>query len=126
MVQVTAAPDRGNAPQKQVLRDFAVALADRDTEALLSAVADDIEWDIVGRHTVRGKVDFAAAVMAVVDRQAETLRLDSILTHGDEGAVSSRMGFPGGGESRRCDVHNFTGHSKTAKIKRITSYWIGG
>ncbi|WP_017623459.1 nuclear transport factor 2 family protein [Nocardiopsis chromatogenes] len=126
MVQVTAAPDCGNAPRKQLLRDFAVALADRDTVALLSAVADDIEWDIVGRRTVRGKADFAAAVMAVVDRPAETLRMDSILTHGSEGAVSSRMGFPGGGESRRCDVYTFTGHSKTAKIKRITSYWIGG
>lgn len=124
MVQVTAAPDCGNAPRKQVLRDFAVAIAERDTDGLLSTVAADVEWDIVGRRTVRGKADFAAAVTAVVDRPAETLQMDSILTHGREGAVSSRMGFPGGGELRCCDVYTFSGHGKTAKITRITSYWI--
>ncbi|MDA2805400.1 nuclear transport factor 2 family protein [Nocardiopsis suaedae] len=124
MVQVTAAPDCGNAPKKQVLRDVTVALAERDTEKLLSAVADDVEWEIVGRRTVHGKSGFAAAVTAAAERQAETLRLDSILTHGSEGAVGSRMGFPGGGGMRCCDVYAFSGHGKTAKIKRITSFWI--
>ncbi|MDA2810533.1 nuclear transport factor 2 family protein [Nocardiopsis sp. RSe5-2] len=124
MVQVTAAPDCGNAPRKQVLRDFAVAMAEHDTDSLLSAVADDVEWEIVGRRTVRGKADFAAAVAAGVDRRAETLRMDSILTHGREGAVSSRLGLPGGGGLRCCDVYTFSGHGKTATIKRITSYWI--
>ncbi|WP_017539048.1 nuclear transport factor 2 family protein [Nocardiopsis halophila] len=124
MVQVTIAPDCGNAPRKQLLRDFTIALAKRDAQALLPTVADDVVWEIVGRRTVRGKADFADAVATAVERQAETLLLDSILTHGSEGAVSSRMAFPGGGAMRCCDVSAFSGHSKTAKIKRITSYWI--
>ncbi|WP_024876409.1 nuclear transport factor 2 family protein [Saccharomonospora piscinae] len=124
MVQITVTPDCGNAPRKQVLRDYVIALVEHDTEALRSAVADDVEWEIVGARTVRGWADFAAAVESAFEQRPETVRLDSILTHGSEGAVSSRMIFTGRGELRCCDVYRFSGHSRTAKIKRITSYWI--
>ncbi len=110
-----------------MLRDFSVAVVEHDTEALLSAVADDVEWDIVGQRVVRGKSDVAAALETAVGRRARqvvALRLDSIITHGSEGAVSSRIVFSGGSELRCCDVYRFGGHSKSAKIKRITSYWI--
>lgn len=124
MVHIVGASDCGNAPKKQVLRDFSIALAKRDRDAALSAVADDIEWEIVGRWTIGGKADFAAALNTVADQQVVTLHLETILTHGDEGSVSSSVEL---GDSRRlrcCDVYKFSGHSKTAKIKRITSYWI--
>ncbi|MEU6188055.1 nuclear transport factor 2 family protein [Nocardia sp. NPDC047038] len=124
MVQVQVTPDCGNAPRKQVLRDYSIAVAEHNTEVLLSTVADDVEWEIVGQQAVRGKADVATALDTAVGRQVVTLHVDSIITHGNEGAVSSRMIFRGGGELRCCDVYKFSGHSKAAKIKRITSYWI--
>jgi hypothetical protein len=38
--------------------------------------------------------------------------------------VSGSVGFRGGGRLRFCDVYEFNGHGRTAKIRRITSYWI--
>lgn len=124
MVMVEAAPDCGNAPRKQVLRDYSVALVRRDVEALLALVADDVEWDIVGRRSVEGRDGLVSALDEVLAGEAEVLRLDAVLTHGKEGAVSGRVDFRGGGRLRFCDVHEFGGHGRSAKIKRITSYWI--
>lgn len=109
-----------------MLRDYSTALVRGEKDTVLSAVGDDVEWEIVGRQVVRGKADFAAALDAAVEQQVATLHLDSIITHGDEAAVSSTMEFSEGRRSRRCDVYEFSGHGKTAKIKRITSYWIEG
>lgn len=124
MIDVQAPADCGNAPKKRVLRDFTVALVERDEEAVLAAVSDDVEWDLVGRRIVHGKVDFTDAVAAALGGEVATLHLDAILTHGNEGAVSSRILFRGSGQLRCCDVYKFSGFGKTAKIKRITSYWI--
>jgi limonene-1,2-epoxide hydrolase len=123
MVEVFVASDCGNAPKKLVLRDYAIAMAKHDKEAVLSALADDVEWEVVGQRTIRGKTDFAAALDSVGE-QVVTLRLDTILTHGDEGSVSGSVEFTDARRLRCCDVYKFSGHSKTAKVKRITSYWI--
>lgn len=124
MVEIIASPDCGNAPKKQVLRDYSIALAARDTDEILSAVADDVEWEIVGGRTIRGKDEFAAALDSVLDRQAVRLSVDSIITHGNQGAVSSTVDLSDNRRQRCCDVYAFGGHSRTATIKRITSYWI--
>ncbi|AXK36612.1 nuclear transport factor 2 family protein [Streptomyces armeniacus] len=125
MVQVSVTPDCGNAPKKLVLRDYVTALMTHDTDAVLSAVSDDVEWELVGRQTFRGRADFAAALDTALGDRAATLRLDTVLTHGDEGSVSSTVEFADDRRLRCCDVFKFSGHGKNAKIRRITSYWIG-
>lgn len=124
MVKVHVASDCGNAPKKLVLRDYSIALVEQDKEALLAAVADGVEWDLVGRRVIQGKADFADAVDAAFDERVAALHLDAILTHGHEGAVTSRIEFHGDRRMRCCDVYTFTGHSRTARIKRVVSYWI--
>lgn len=123
-VEIQVTPDCGNAPRKQVLRDFSAAVAERRTDALLSAVADDAEWDIIGRQAVRGKGELGAALESMAEPPVTALHLDSLVTHGNEGAVASRVVLDGGRRLRCCDVHRFSGHSKSAKIKRIVSYGI--
>lgn len=124
MIQISVPSDCGNAPKKQVLRDYSIALAKQDKETVLSAVADGVEWEIVGRPIIRGKADFAAFLDTILDQQATMLNVDTILTHGNEGAVNSSIEFSDTRRLRCCDVYKFSSHSKTAKIKHITSYWI--
>ncbi|NIJ14827.1 hypothetical protein FHU38_005235 [Saccharomonospora amisosensis] len=63
---------------------------------------------------------------AAVEQQVTTPHLDMIIPHGDEAAVSSTVEFPTGSRLHCCDVYKFSGHGKTAKTKRVTSYWIEG
>jgi phosphoheptose isomerase len=117
-------PDCGNAPKKAALRDFTIAFAEHDKATVLTAVADDIEWEIVGDRQVAGIDAFGDALDGAWSASVRSLSIDTILTHGNQGSVSGSMALTGGDTLRFCDVHRFSSHGKNAKIARITSYWI--
>jgi hypothetical protein len=54
-------PDCGNAPKRALLRDYAIALAERNLADMLAVVAEEVEWDVVGRWRTR-KDGFESAV----------------------------------------------------------------
>lgn len=123
VVNLCVAADCGNAPKRLVLRDYVLAVAERDVDAIAAALADDVVWEIVGRSTTM-KDDFASTVDQLFKGAVDTLSIESILTHGKEGCVAGTMVLADGRSIRFCDVYLFNGHSKTAKIKKITSYLI--
>lgn len=116
-------PDCGNAPKRTLLRDYTVAFADRNLAAMLAVVAEEVEWEIVGRWRT-GKDGFESAVDRLLAGDVAGLTLHSVLTHGDEGCVTGVMEMTDGRGIRFCDVYKFTGHSKTAKLKTITSFIV--
>ncbi len=124
MVQVHVGADCGNAPKKRTLRDFAIAVAKRDKDAVLAVVADDIEWHIVGDRDVTGFEDFGDALDDAWRGSVRSLSIDTILTHGAQGSVSGTMAVAAGKTINFCDIYTFTNYGKNAKIARITSYWI--
>lgn len=112
-----------NAPRKQILKDFNLAFVTNDEAFLEENMSDKITWEIIGEATIEGKE-------AILNRTAEyhkgkitELILHDIITHG---RVASVHGKVIGTEVNYdfCYVYNFTGASKTAKIKGITSYII--
>jgi SnoaL-like domain len=123
MVELRMAPDCGNAPKRALLRDYAVALADRNLADMLSVVSDDVEWEVVGSRRT-GKDGFSGTVDRLLAGEVADLTLHSVLTHGDEGCVTGVMRMTDGRRIRFCDVYKFTGHSKSAKIKTITSFTV--
>jgi hypothetical protein len=123
MVELRMTPDRGNAPKRALLRDYAIALAERNLADMLAVVADEVEWAVVGRWRTR-KDGFESAVDRLLGGEVLSLTLHSVLTHGDEGCVTGVMGLTDGRSIRFCDVYKFTGHSKTAKLKTITSFVV--
>ncbi len=123
-MQVHVEPDCGNAPKKATLRDFSIAFAKHDKAAVLAAVADDVEWEIVGDRDVSGIEAFEDALDDAWSAKVRRLSIDTILTHGNQGSVSGSMTLAGSDTLHFCDVHRFSSHGKNAKIARITSYWI--
>jgi hypothetical protein len=124
MVEVQVTPDCGDAPRKLILRDFSVAIAERATATVLAAVSDDIEWEIIGRRVCHGKAELRATLESMAESAVTMLRLDNLITHGNEAAVGSRVHFGDGRQLRCCDVYTFTSAGRAAKIARIHSFWI--
>ena len=116
-------PDCGNALKRALLRDYAVALAERNLADMLAVVAEDTEWGVVGRWRTR-KDGFESTIDRLLGGEVVSLTLHSVLTHGDDGCVTGVMEMTGGRAIRFCDVYKFTGHSKTAKLKTITSFVV--
>ena len=123
-MEVEAPKDCGNAPRKQLLLDFNVALAEADVEALLEWVDDDITWTLIGNEAVEGKLDFAKALSGSGLKVAR-LKIASVITHGPEAAVEGELEMENGFRMAFCDVYRFTSAGSKAKISSITAYVVG-
>lgn len=124
MAKITVKPDCGNAPKMALLRDFTSAFADGNTSIIISNIADDLVWEMVGDQVIHGKTAAEKKLPEMLDGQIEELNLENIITHGDAGAVNGTMKFRGGQTFSFCDFYNFAGHGKKSKIKQIQSYVV--
>lgn len=112
-----------NAPRKRILKDFNVASVTGDTDFLLENLADQITLNIIGQEVVEGKEAFLQHLAKLQRDKIKELEIIDIITHG---YVASVHGTVIGTKHSYdfCHVYRFTGATKTAKIKEITSYVI--
>lgn len=112
-----------DSPRKQVLSDFYVAFAERDEEAVLSMLTDDVRLVIVGEETLDGRQSVVDSMGLFVDGISE-ITVDNIFTDGDTAAANGVITADDGDTHAFCEVFKFEGHTKNAKIKAIESYVI--
>lgn len=124
MVKVTGIEDCGNAPRKQILQKLNVAFAKNDDEFILDKMAKNIRWDRVGDTPIQGKDDFAKALKELGNFKTRELVINTVITHGDTGAVEGKLIMEDGSVIAFCDIYKFNGYSKTAKIKEMTYYAV--
>ncbi len=124
MARVTVQADCGNAPKKEFLRDFEIAFTDKDSKKILDFFADNIYWEIVGENVIKGMTEATKMVETMMDGTISELTIETIITHGDTGAVNGTMKFTNEKIYGFCDVFTFTSHAKDAKIKKLTSYVV--
>jgi hypothetical protein len=124
MLEVSYPEDCGNSPRKLLLRDFNIAFAKGDTQAVLDLLSDNITWDIVGDRVIEGKAAFQEALAGMAGSEAAGLRIDSIITHGTTAAANGLITLRDGKQDAFCDVYLFAGAGRNAKMTRITSYAI--
>ena len=125
-MQISVDADCGNAPKMRLLRDVTVAYAEQNKNFLLSCMADNIEWTRIGalRVVVTGIRQYAGALNSEWVIPVQSLRVNSILTHGAQGAVAGSAQLEGNTTVHFCDFYRFTGHSQSAKIASIISHRI--
>ena len=122
-IKITVPKDCDNAPKKRILRDFNVSLIMKDYAILLENIADDITWNIIGGDVIEGKSEFIKKIDELYKDKITELLIHGIITHG---YVASAHGKVIGTNEylHFCHVFKFSGASKNAKIKKITSYMI--
>lgn len=123
-MEVIFKEDCNNAPRKLVLRDITIAWAQGDPGAAVERAADGIVWKRVGEGSVEGKAAFSAAWAEAAPVDPAELRIHHVITHGTTAAIHATLTTTSGRRLAFCDVYVFTGGSRTAKIKEITSYRI--
>lgn len=124
MLKVYCDEDCGNAPKKQVLKDFNIAYAKCDSESIIEQVTDNVIWHMVGDKHIQGKEQFAKELKRVGHEQATELHIEHIITHGNTGTVNGVLTFNHDRRYAFCDVYVFNSSAKHAKIKEIRSYVI--
>lgn len=124
MVQINIKTDCGNAPKKEFIRDFQVAYAKQDAQAVLSSLEEKAIWDMVGHTVFEGKEAIREALPSMFSGTVLELTMDNIITHGKVGSANGVMKYEDGAVIAFCDVFEFTSHAKDAKLKKISSYAV--
>ncbi|MBW8241589.1 nuclear transport factor 2 family protein [Muricauda oceani] len=124
MTKIISAPNCGNSPKMEFLKEFNIAFAKGNTAFLIASVTDDVVWDIIGDKKIEGKQSFVGQLEKMKTDKTSELILHQILSHGKEGAANGILTMENGKKYAFSDFYLFKG-AKGTKIKSITSYVIG-
>jgi hypothetical protein len=124
MTKVICDINCGNSPRAAMLRDFNIAFATCDADAILAQFSDNIRWEMMGSKVLEGKAAVVAALPQMTAESAEELEIKSIVTHGASAACDGTMTFADGTKIGFCDVYEFTSAAASGKIKAMRSYGV--
>lgn len=123
-IKINCKEDCGNAPKKELLKDFTIALAKKNIDFCSQWVRDEITWEIVGDKLIEGKVEYEKMLQQFMQHSFQELTIHNIITHGNTASVNGKFVTKNNKILEFCDVYHFAGFGKKAKIKKITSYVI--
>jgi hypothetical protein len=121
MTIVNVSDDCGNSPKNILLKELTIAFAKGDAHFILSKIAKDIQWNIVGQKHLRGKKDFALALEQMMKDELKEITIQHVISHGKAGAVNGMKGLKNGRTHAFCDVYEFI-NAKGTGVREITSY----
>jgi hypothetical protein len=124
MIKITIHEDCGNAPKKLFLKDFIVAAASLDSAFIARNTTEDIRWNLVGDRCISGKQDVLTEFQRSRSDDVAELIINTIITHGYNGAADGLLKFKDGKIVAFCDVYQFRASTNNAPIKAITTYAI--
>lgn len=113
-----------NSPKSELLRDLTIATARQEYDLPLEWMTDDVSWNIVGFETIEGPAAVSEKLPNFFENNVQELHIDNIITHGKTAALNGKFLFENEKTIEFCHVYTFKSHSKTAKIKIITTYLI--
>lgn len=123
-IKIVCEENCGNAPKKELLRDFHIALVKKDLSFCLEWLREDIVWNFIGNKHVQGIEAVTDELHKLMERQVSQLTIHHIITHGNTASVNGILQLDEGQRIAFCDVYQFGGFGKKAKIKEIMSYVI--
>jgi limonene-1,2-epoxide hydrolase len=91
----------------QLIEAFNIAFAENDIDFLLHAVTEDIQWLMVGKKAIQGKKDFETALRKMEGVKAKELIIQSVISHGAEGACAGEMIMEDGDSYAFADIYRF-------------------
>lgn len=124
MVKINVLEDCGNAPKKQFLKDFIIAVVKNENAFLARNVTKDICWNVVGGRSAQGQQEVLLELQRFRSDKVVELNIYTIVTHGYNGVANGLLKFKGGKTVAFCDVYLFKASTNNAPIKTIDTYAI--
>ena len=108
-------------PQQQRIKELTVLFASYEVEQLKTNFASDIVWHLVSDQPIKGKDNFANALLQMKGNKVKALTIHHIITHRKTAAIHGIMNMKDGNAYGFSDFYEFES-DELAKIKSITSY----
>jgi hypothetical protein len=132
IVKIAISADCGNSPKNLFLQDFNVAMVKGDLSFVSKSIAKDIIWHLYepsGQKEIQrsdGALKEYANNLVIVPKEfvPKEFFIDTVISHGNTGAVNGIIKSKDGKSYVFCDVYKFSSHAKGDKIKEMTSCTI--
>nr|WP_254108054.1 hypothetical protein [Bacillus pumilus] len=114
-----------NAPRKQIIIDFTVAILTRQNEVINEYADESIIWFQLKDNTKLEGRNALNSTLYKEDREiVSALEIYQVITHGKFASINGVMLLANGLKIDFCDVYIFSSAAKSGKIKEIKSYRI--
>ncbi len=113
-----------NAPRKQIVIDFAVAMLKQQNEVIKEYADGSIIWDnLKESKRIEGQHSFITALQnenksLIID----CLEIYQVITHGKFASINGVISLANGTRIDFCDVYMFSNTASSGKVKEIKSY----
>ncbi|WP_461533923.1 hypothetical protein, partial [Sinomicrobium sp.] len=115
--------DCGNAPRKEFLKQFHIALANSDSNFVIETITDNIHWEIVGNHTITKKEEFEKRILDSPLCYVNELVIYAFITHVNEASANGTVVTSDDLKFAFCNVYKFKGFKGTL-LKSMQTYLI--
>ena len=124
MVKITVHERCDNAPKKAFLRDFVIAAVNGDAAQIDEKITDDVRWNVLGRCSWEGRQQVLAQLQDFGGSSLSELVINTVVTHGYDGAVDGLLTFTDGGSRSFCHIFTFRSSTNNSPIKAIRTYEV--
>ncbi len=104
--------------KEKFIQELNEAFAKGNVPFILNCMANDIEWEMIGGNSSRGKAEIEKEMSAMKDFEMIEMKVDKIITHGKLASANGHFKMKKNGEEKAygfCDIYEFNGF-KEAKI----------
>ena len=111
-----------NAPRKQIVIDFTVAILQQQNEIIKEYADESIIWhQLKDNKKIEGQRSLISTLQddnSIID----SLEIYQVITHGKFASINGVISLANGTKIDFCDVYVFSNASKSGKVKEIKSY----
>ncbi|GAA4074256.1 hypothetical protein GCM10022410_19300 [Amphibacillus indicireducens] len=112
-----------NAPRKQIVIEFTVALVMRHNDVIKKYADESIVWDQLQENKkVESLSSFITAIQDENNNNIIVLEIYQVITHGKFASINGVISLANGTKINFCDVYTFSNAAKSGKVKEIKSY----
>lgn len=116
-----------NAPRKQIVIDFTVAILKQQNEIVEEYADESIVWFQLKDNK---KIESLSSLITIFQDEnkdiIETLEVYQVITHGKFASINGVISLANGTKVDFCDVYMFSNTARSGKVKEIKSYRVAG
>src|SRR5699024_4545508 len=114
-----------NAPRKQIVIDFTVAILKQQNEIIKEYADESIIWyQINDQKKLEGQCSLITTLQDENKNIIDCLEIYQVITHGKFASINGVITLVNGSEIDFCDVYMFSNAAKSGKVKEVKSYRI--
>lgn len=112
-----------NAPRKQIVIDFTVAILKRQIEIIKEYADESVVWHQLKENK---KIEGQSALIDILQDENkeinDCLEIYQVITHGKFASINGVISLTNGTTIDFCDVYRFSNTAKSGKVREIKSY----